>query len=214
MIGPCLLPKGTLQEAEGLHSGQEFGWAALGCLSWSLGNLCIPAAQMCWQTGDVLHNARVCLGRGDKDKAPPEQGRHWGGTQLLSAGDGEGGSWPLHTVRSVWGRVSILILSRWSPSSSAVRGTRRRGVGLWPHCGRRFRRSHLQVPPLPGVSSLAVIGVSVWQSGGRLGAGLDCLHPLLQAATWEHHVAGADTLGPWLPQVLLAVPDAIAKVDE
>lgn len=64
------------------------------------------------------------------------------------------------------------------------------------------------------VSSLAVIGVSVWQPGGRLGAGLDCLHPLLQAATWEHHVAGADTLGPWFPQVLLAVPNAIAKVDE
>lgn len=101
-----------------------------------------------------------------------------------------------------------------SPSGSTVRGTRRRGVGLWPHCGRRFRRSHLQVPPLPGVSSLAVIGVGVWQPGGRLGAGLDCLHPLLQAATREHHVAGADTLGPRLPQVLLAVPDAIAKVDE
>lgn len=64
------------------------------------------------------------------------------------------------------------------------------------------------------VSSLAVIGVSVWQRGGRLGAGLDCLHPLLQAATWEHHVVGADTLGPWFPQVLLAVPNAIAKVDE
>lgn len=87
-------------------------------------------------------------------------------------------------------------------------------MGLWPHCGRRFQRSHLQLSPLPRLSSLAVIGVGVWQPGGRLGAGLDCLHPLLQAATWEHHVAGADTLGLRLPQVLLAVPDAIAKVDE
>lgn len=92
----------------------------MGCLSLSLGNLCIPAAPMCWQTGGVLHNARVCLGKGDKDKAPPEQGRHWGGTQLLSAGDGERGSWPLHTVRSVWGRASILILSRWSPTPRAA----------------------------------------------------------------------------------------------
>lgn len=100
-----------------------------------------------------------------------------------------------------------------SPSGSAVGGTRRRGVGLWPHCGRGFRCSHLQVPPFPEVSSLAVIDVGVWQPSGRLGAGLHCLHPLLQAAAREHHIAGADTLGLRLPQVLLAVPDAVAEVD-
>lgn len=106
--------------------------------------------------------------------------------------------------------------SRGSPSGSAVRGTkrRRRGAGVWPQCGRRFQRSHLQVPPLPGLSPLAGVGVSVWQAAGRLRAGLHCLHPLLQAAPREHHVAGADSLRPRLPHVLLAVPDAVAKVDE
>lgn len=79
---------------------------------------------------------------------------------------------------------------------------------------RGVRCSHRQVPPSPAVSSLAVLGVGVRQPGGGLGAGLHRLHPLLQAAAGEHHVPGADVLGPRLPQVLLAVPDAVAEVDE
>lgn len=88
------------------------------------------------------------------------------------------------------------------------------GGGGWVSCLIVGADSDAPISKLAGLSSLAVIGVGVWQPGGRQGAGLDCLHPLLQAATREHHIAGADTLGLWLPQVLLAVPDAIAKVDK
>lgn len=75
-------------------------WAA--CPSpW--GTSAYPAAQMCWQTRDVLDSARVCSGRGDQDMAPHEQGRHWAETQLPSAGDGEGGSQPLHILSEARG---------------------------------------------------------------------------------------------------------------
>lgn len=94
------------------------------------------------------------------------------------------------------------------------RDQEKEGGCLWPRCREGVRCSHSQVPPSPRVSSFAVIGVGVRQPSGGLGAGLDRLHPLLQAAAGEHHVAGADTLRPGLPQVLLAVPDAVTEVHE
>lgn len=183
-----------------------------------------PAAQTGQQKGDVLHGAWMCSGEGGEDAAPGEQGRHWAegaGTQFLSAGDGEGGSQPLPRLcgELVGKGENPQHLRRephaqGSPSGSAAKGTRRRSGGLWPGHGTWVRRSHSQLPPAPGGSSLAVFGVGVGQCGGRLGAGLDRLHPLLQAAAGEHHVAGADALRPGLPQVLLAVPDAVTEVDE
>lgn len=47
---------------------------------------------------------------------------------------------------------------------------------------------------------------------GRLAGRLHCLHALVQAAVGEDHVAGVGEPRPLL-LVLLAVPDAIAKVD-
>lgn len=86
---------------------------------------------------------------------------------------------------------------------------------LWPCHGEGLRSSRSPVPPCPGGSSLAVggVGVGVGQAGG-LGAGLHGLDPLLQAAAGEHHVAGAEALLSRLPQVLLAVPDAVAEVHQ
>lgn len=122
-----------------------------------------------------------------------------GGRKLLPSAGREGGGQPHHALQ---GRVST---PGWSPAP---------GQPL-PHRGPEGGWA-LPEPqgPLPWASSLGLGGVGVRQPCGRLRAGLHCLHCLLQAAAGEHHVAGADTLWPWLPQVLLAVPDAVAKVDE
>lgn len=78
------------------------------------------AMWMSWQKGDLLHSAWVCSGKGGEDAAPCEQGRHWAKgaeTQILSAGDGQGGSQPhthTHSVGHRWGRMSILLISTWS----------------------------------------------------------------------------------------------------
>lgn len=106
-------------------------------------------------------------GEVNKDTAPHEQGRHWAETQLLSAGEGREEAGPSIICQKCVGKgehphpLQVEPHTQGSPSGSAVRGTRRRGVGLLPHCRRRFRHSHLQVPPLPGVSSLAVLAVGV-----------------------------------------------------
>lgn len=200
------------------------GWLPSGTLWDPLHTSASPAARTGQQKGDLLHGAWVCSGEGGKDTAPRKQGRHWAEgavTQFLSAGDGEGGSQPpTRLCRELVGKgehprhLQMEPQAQGSPGSSAAKGTGRRRGGLWPHRGEGVRCSHSQVPPSPGVSSLAVLGVGVRQRSGGLGAGLDRLHSLLQAAAGEHHVAGADALRPGLPQVLLAVPDAVTEVHE
>lgn len=68
-------------------------------------------------------------------------------------------------------------------------------------------------PPRSSLGFFATLLV-IWQALGRLRPGLHCLHRLLQAAAREDHVAGSDFLCRGVPQVLFAVPDAVAKVDQ